>query len=512
MITTLRAALAVALLAGFYVLVVVITAGTVLLDFVLVRYGHSGGAKAAGLATVAVIAMLRGALLVGRRPAGPEPGVVVSARDEPALWRTITELAREVRTRVPDEIRLVPDVNAAVSEETRMLGLIAGRRRMYVGVPLLLSLTVDEMRAALCHELGHYSASHTRLGGITYRGRISLNRTIEHLRGHRSVRAVFSLYATLFFRVSFAVSRRQELEADASAVSVAGRKPMADALRKSHTSSAAWKFYLDSYWPLIQLAGARPADLFAGYYALLRDPGRQRMFARSLSVPEKRTPLDSHPSMADRLTAIERLPDPGRRPDTRPALTLLADPVRAAQATQSAMLTPEVLRLPVRDWPEIAERALYAGTHSPAMTDVFAAAGRMSGEARPTADTLLRLLGAGEAHGLGVWLRQLNWPGDDITGLTARVVARALEGLLIEAGLAAYEFSWSADPRLLARDGAPADLSLAVLAAVTDPRQAGALTERLFRLGLSPSAAPRSDDPRAGGTRPPAAAGAPSGA
>ena len=506
MITTLRAAVAVALLAGFYVLVAVITAVTVAADFLLVRYGHSGGAKAAGVATIAVIAMLRGALLVGRRPADPEPGVEISAADEPALWHAVAALARQARTRVPDEIRLVADVNAAVSEETRMLGLIAGRRRLYVGVPLLLSLTVDELRAVLCHELGHYSGAHTRLGGITYRGRISLNRTIAHLQGHAAVRSVFSLYAALFFRVSFAVSRRQELEADATAVAVAGRRAMAEALRKSRTSAAAWKFYVDSYCPLIPLAGARPPDLFAGYYALLREPGRQRMFARMLSVPEKRTPLDSHPSMADRLTAIERLPDPALRPDTRPALRLLASPDRAARATQSTMLTPEAQRLPERDWPEIAGRALYAGTHSQAIADVFAAAGRLAGTARPTAATVLRVLEAGGGRDLGGWLRDLKWAGDDAGAVAARVTARALEGLLIEAGLAWYEFSWSADPQLFARDGAPVDLTMAVLTAVTDPRRASSLAERLLRLGLSPSAVPRGD-----GSRPPAAAGAPSG-
>lgn len=490
MITTVRAALAVGLLAGFYVLVAVITVGTVTLDFFLVRYGHSGGAKAAGLATIAMIAMLRGALLAGRQPADPEPGVAVSPRDEPVLWRTVTSLAGQVRTRVPDEIRLVPDVNAAVSEETRMLGLIAGRRRMYIGVPLLLSLTVDELRAVLCHELGHYSGAHTRLGAITYRGRISLNRTIEHLKGHASVRAVFTLYAKLFYRVSFAVNRRQELEADAAAVAVAGRKAMRDALRKCRMSAAAWKYYLDSYCPLIQFAGARPADLFAGYYTMLREPRRQRMFAQALSVPEKRAPHDSHPRLADRLTAIERLPDPGTRPDTRPALALLADPDRAARETQATMLTPEALRLPVRDWPEIAERALYTSEHAQAVTDVFAIAGRLAGTEHPTADTILRVLAAGRARDLGAYLRELKWPGDDPGDVAARAAARALEGLLIEAGLARYEFSWSRKPRLIDRERVLVDLSVAVLAAVRDPRETAALAGRLRRLGISLSAAP----------------------
>lgn len=135
-----------------------------------------------------------------------QPGAAVSPQDEPELWRTVTELAGRVRTRVPDEIRLVPDVNAAVSEDARLLGLIRGRRHMYVGVPLMLTLGADELRAVLCHELGHYSGSHTRLGGITYRGRTALIRTIQRLGEHAIIRTFFTAYATVYLRVSQAVS------------------------------------------------------------------------------------------------------------------------------------------------------------------------------------------------------------------------------------------------------------------------------------------------------------------
>ena len=47
MITTFRAALAVVLLAGFYVIVAAITAGIAVFDYYAVRYGHAGGLCAA---------------------------------------------------------------------------------------------------------------------------------------------------------------------------------------------------------------------------------------------------------------------------------------------------------------------------------------------------------------------------------------------------------------------------------------------------------------------------------
>jgi Zn-dependent protease with chaperone function len=490
MTTTFRAAVAVVLLAGFYVLVAAITAATVVLDYFGVKYGHAGGFKVAALATLGVLAMLRGVFVVGRRQAADQPGVAVTPRDEPELWRTVTELAHQVKTRVPDEIRLVPEVNAAVSEDTRLLGLVPGRRYMYVGIPLMLTLTADELRAVLCHELGHYSGSHTRLGGITYRGRTALIRTIERLQGHAIIRGAFFLYAKLYLRVSQAVSRRQELEADAAAVAVAGRRPMGEALRKVRGTAAAWDFYLGSYCGLIGPAQARPADLFAGFYTLLQQPSRQAELAKVVDSPEERSPYDSHPSLAERLAAIERLPEPALRHDPRPALALLADPRRAALHTQASMLTEDALRLPVMDWPHIVERGLYAGSNAEAMKDVFQAVGHMTGTAQPTVDTLLRALAGGRPGDLGARLRMAGWRGDDTPELVARVVARALEGLLIQAGRARYRFSWSEVAKLVDGDGNEVDLTDAVRAAVDDPHQVNALYGQLTSIGITPAAAP----------------------
>jgi Zn-dependent protease with chaperone function len=497
MITTFRAAVAVILLAGFYVLVAAMAAGTAVFDFYAVKYGHAGGFKVAALATLGVLAMLRGVFVVGRREGGHQPGVAVMPRDEPELWRTVTELAAQVKTRVPDEIRLVPEVNAAVGEEARLLGLIPGRRYMYVGIPLMLNLSADEMRAVLCHELGHYSGSHTRLGGITYRGRTSLIRTIERLHDHTIIRGTFLLYAKLYLRVSQAVSRRQELEADAAAVAVSGRRAMGEALRKVRGSSAAWDFYLNAYCELIGPAQARPADLFAGFSTLLQQPSMRAEVEKVVSAPEERSPYDSHPSLAERLAAIERLPEPAVRPDPRPALALLVDPQRAALHTQASMLTEEALRLPVLDWPQIVERGLYAGANAEAMKDVFQAVGHMANTPQPTVDTVLRVLAGGGTADLGTRLRMANWRGDDTPELVARIVARAFEGLLIQAGRARYVFSWSDIAKLVGVDGTEVDLTEAVRAAVDDPRQVNALHGSLMRLGITPAAAPAAEQ---GGT------------
>jgi Zn-dependent protease with chaperone function len=487
--TTFRAALAVALLAGFYLLVAAFAGLAVTLDVFEASHLNAAAVRGVVLLNIGVLVVLRGTFVVGRRGAQPA-GVVVTAREEPELCRTVAALAARVRTRAPDEIRLVAEVNAAVTEESRMLGLWPGKRIMYIGMPLFLGLRVDELRAVLCHELGHYSRAHTRLGAITYQGMTALNGTITRLQAHAFIRRIFVLYARLYFACSSAVARRQELEADAAAVAVAGREAAGDAIRDLHASAAAWNHYLESYCALIEPAQARPADLFAGFYDLIRQPGRREEFARAALVPAQRSAYDSHPSPAERLAAIGRLAEPSVAPDRRRALALLADPASRAMAMQTQMLTDKALRLPIMDWPEIAVRAMMA-LRAGALADVFTAVAQVADVPEATVDTVLWALASGRTDGIAARLRALRWRGDDARMLVASVLSRAFEGLLVQAGQARWVFSWADGVTLRGIDGAEVRVSEPVLRAVHHPGQVASLYEWLTGHGIPPTARPR---------------------
>jgi Zn-dependent protease with chaperone function len=493
-ITTFRAALAVALLAGFYLLVAGFIAAAAVLDFFAVTHLGAAGIRVVLAANVGALVAARGAFAVGGRRKGQRPGVCVTALDEPGLWYEVDGLAARVRTRAPDEIRIVADANAAVSESTRLLGLWPGQRVLYIGMPLFLSLSVDELRAVLCHELGHYGRSHTRLGAVTYQGDIALAGTIRQLRSHATMRRIFMIYARLYFSVSHAVLRRQELEADAAAVAVAGRRAAGDAVRKVRASAAAWDYYLNAYCALIEPARARPANLFAGYYTLLRQPSRQQEFNRAALAPETRSRYDSHPSLAERLAAIDRLDEPAVTPDPRPALALLASPQAVATATQHTLLTGQALGLPVLEWPEILARGMTA-LRADAVNDVFAAAAQVAKLPAATVDTILWALATGQSGSLADRLRALSWRGDDPQALVAAVVARAFEGLLVQAGRAHWAFSWSDAVTLLDTSGLPVRGADPVLRAVHDPGQVGALRDWLADQGIPLTGRPQEQVP-----------------
>ncbi|GLW05695.1 Zn-dependent protease [Microtetraspora sp. NBRC 13810] len=508
MTTALRAALAFALLSGFYVLVGLVLAAAVFLDVYLLVDFHVRGLQVAALLTLAAVALVRALWMVSRRTSDEQPGVAVERWQEPELWRTVEELAQRVRTAPPNEIRLVAEVNAAVSEDTRLLGLVTTGRRMYIGLPLLQILTVDEMRAVLGHELGHYSGAHTRLGAPVYRGRVSLIATVQGLRGHPILQRVFYAYAKLYLRISQAVSRRQELEADEFAVAIAGRDAMAGALRKIRSTALAWDLFTDSYLSMAGAGGNRPAQIMAGFHALLSDPARQAELAKAGEQPRPTSPYDSHPGLEERLAAIALLPEPGHPPDRRAATALLVDPGVAAAAVENTMWTQEALtRLRPVSWEDLVAFGMYTARNAEALYDLSAAGQRVVGAALPYLDAAFEAIHRGQQGALEHELRQLGWQPSDT--LLAGVLGQALEAVLIEHGQARWTLSWSGPARLLYGDGEEVALSQYAAKVAADPTAVPGLRRWLADLNVASGYVPQRPVPAAQALPSPASAPAP---
>lgn len=482
MTTAFRAVLAFALLAGFYVLVGLVLAAAVFFDVLLFVRFEAAELKVAIVLTLAAGALVQALFVAGRRRSGEQPGVSVTREQEPVLWQTVEDLALRVRTAPPDELRLVAEVNAAVSEDTKMLGLRATRRRMYIGLPLLQQLTVDEMRAVLGHELGHYSGAHTRLGAPVYRGRVSLIATVEALSNHPFIQRLFALYAKLYLRASQAVSRRQELEADALAVAIGGRQATGEALRKIHATATAWDLYAGNYLALTGVAGARPTKIFGGFRALMDDPVRQAEVAQAGAEPERTSPYDSHPSLADRLAAIERLTEPMLVPDPRPALTLLRDPDMALQAVEHSLWTDEALALRAVSWEELVAEGTYAIRNAEALRDLATAGQKVLGATKPYLDAAFEAIARGQQAALEAELRALGWNPSET--LLAGVLVRALEGVLITHGQARWHLSWSGPALLLFDDGEEVRLAEYAARVAADSSAVPGLREWLGNQGV----------------------------
>ncbi|WP_328719703.1 M48 family metallopeptidase [Streptomyces sp. NBC_00247] len=551
---TLRALRALVLLAGFYVFGLLLLAAIVGADVSIALMGLRGPAllKLYVLSVVLALPIVQGFLML-RTPEGEEPsGLEVSEADEPELWRTVRELAAAVETRAPSRIVLTGDVNAAVSERSRFLGLLPGPRALYLGVPLVQGLSEAQLRSVLAHEFGHYSHADTRLAGITVRGRAQVLRTVSRFEeraekkasherarlqeksdravakgkkpkevdpgtagvSYRVMAKVYGLYARFYFWATLAGARRQEFAADAAAARITGRDATVSALREIPGLSAAHDFYLDTYATL-----GLPADLLPPRGEVLGGFGRM-LAARELELASMRAELpdetvsryDSHPSMRERVRRVEALA-PDDRTDERKgaASALLADPDGTLAALEDVVLVGKVRSLPrATGWQELLEASMEVRLRS-VDSPVHRALAAYT-EEPPTLTALLKVIEGGRLWKLARRL-PLSEQASAAEGRVFREFARpALLGgvkAMVLTELSAdsrltWEFSWSesAAPHIVPLpDGTRPDVEAAVAAAVADIPETTALRALLTPVAVAPlpgeTAAPAAPAPEA---------------
>lgn len=320
-----RALLAVALMIGFYAMALGIVAFCYGVSAALVLGGGSIPVKLIFILVLAGSVVLWS--VIPRWDSFTAPGPRLEESEHPRLFGVLQDVARATGQPMPSDVYVVDDVNAFVTNRGGWMGF-GSRPVMGIGLPLLQSLSVDEMRAVIAHEFGHYVGGDTRLGPWLYKTRTAIIRSLENLATAGSLLVYpFALYLRLFLRVSHAVSRHQEFLADQVGVRVAGAAPLGSALRKVRGIAPAFgQYWRDEVVPVL-LRGRRP-PVAAGFAHFLSVPSvaaavRKIMVEVNDSAPD---PYDTHPPLAERLRAIGAVEQaPVEQGGGEPAISLLGD-------------------------------------------------------------------------------------------------------------------------------------------------------------------------------------------
>jgi len=342
--------LAVALTIGFYVLAIGLIAVLMRIVFIPNVPGRVLIFCIVGAGAIAISIIPRPSRFVA-------PGPRLNPAGQPRLFAELDSVARAVGEAMPEEVYVTPEMNAGVLQRGR-------RRVMVLGLPLMQVMTVSQMRAVLAHEFGHYYGGDTRLGPWIYRTRETIERTLSGLsRTSSFLQLPFLWYGRLFLRVTQAVSRQQELAADALAARTIGAAPMMDGLRALARGSIAF----GAYWqqdvlPLVA-AGFRPplADGFSRYLAepeTMQKVGRQAAAAESAQA--KSDPYDSHPPDAERIAALAAMPPGPSQTDGAAAVALVDGLDVIDSVILIGVLKPGVQLRPIA-WADAGNQALIPG-------------------------------------------------------------------------------------------------------------------------------------------------------
>ncbi len=353
-----RALSAILLLVGFYILALVIAGVLAYLPYAEWHYADRIDGRLLFFGVGGAIAIL--AAIMPRVDRFEAPGPLLKPEEQPRLFRLIEETAVATNQAPPKHVFLVPDLNAWVAQRGGVMGFGA-ERTMGVGLPLLQALNVQEFRAVLAHEFGHYHGGDTALGPWIYKTRAAIGRTLGNLsRNHGWIGKPFEWYGTMFLRITHAASREQEYAADAIAAGVAGGAALVSGLKVIHAAGPAFPPYWSNEVAPALAAGIRP-PILDGFRHFLAAPAVAESVAAQLETQlagEATDPFDTHPPLKDRIAAIDQSLSavvPSETPLA--AVSLLADPDRL-EAELVAHLLPKDLnaKLTYGGWEDVGPR------------------------------------------------------------------------------------------------------------------------------------------------------------
>ena len=190
----------------------------------------------------------------------------ITPQEQPGLFAFIKTLSNETKTRFPKKIFISPDVNACVFYNSSFWSMIFPvRKNLEIGLGLVNSINISELKAVIAHEFGHFSQRSMKLGSFTYNvNRIIYNMLYENnsyngfLNAWGRLHGILSFFANITVKIAqgiqyilremygvinksyMALSREMEFHADAVAASVAGGNNVISGLSRIELASSCY--------------------------------------------------------------------------------------------------------------------------------------------------------------------------------------------------------------------------------------------------------------------------------
>jgi peptidase M48-like protein len=209
--------------------------------------------------------------------------------------------------------------------------------RLTLGVPLLMALTVAELKALVAHEMGHFIGEGHGFPRWIYRQRLIWQAVHARLSSadeglDRVIGFFYTRYADFFVTRTFAMARLVEYLADQTAAKATHVGALANALTKI---ALMGRFLEELFWPrLMQQVDRHAEPPYLPFSMMPRAFGLARKeWARQDWVDRAMRSLgaegDTKPSLADRFAALNVEPAPPPYASERSAMALFKENAQA---------------------------------------------------------------------------------------------------------------------------------------------------------------------------------------
>src|SRR5687768_1532545 len=239
------------------------------------------------------------------RARGPE-GLLLARTEGLALYDLVDEIRRAVDAPLVDSIVITGGFNASAAIHSPPWRL-RRQRTLVLGLPVLTTLSMAELRAVIAHELAHFSSAYDPFAAWVYRThaawfelRTALDR---RLATPVYVYWVIRWYVPRLNAAAAEVARRHEFVADRVAATVAGSRAAADALVVMESAAL---YANDVHWPAVRMSHETATESPRPYSQMLTWNAR----ATSMDVlndllAQDTEPGDTHPSLRERFARLD---------------------------------------------------------------------------------------------------------------------------------------------------------------------------------------------------------------
>lgn len=219
--------------------------------------------------------------------------IEIDRKNQPELFTLIDEIIRETKVSRPGKVFLSPEVNASVSYSSPFWSMfLPVKKNLTIGIGLVNTVTVGELKTVLAHEFGHFSQRSMKIGGYvnqaekiifdTVYNNKDFENSIKHGSGHwafqmsgiisvgfiSAFQYILKIFSDFLFKKNASLRREMEFHADAVATYVTNPKEQISALLRMQLSNEAFNssfvFFAESNNKFL------PEDLFENQTLLLK--------------------------------------------------------------------------------------------------------------------------------------------------------------------------------------------------------------------------------------------------